>query len=189
MRTTVLMAVVMFNSIKMLPSPHRPPFLDVVEDADDEDGGGDQEQQHDQQDLCIVLLKSKKFCHFYLQEPFHIELGLDFEPVLAVKLVLAQLAVTLTLTSRPVLCLGICKEFEKIGGYDVLVYCQSDIVIAIRMNMNADCYLELDTSQPCEFWYHLFTEVHLISKGIREPPGKYRIRLSESPNLHNCVIL
>ena len=87
--------------VKMLTSPHRPPFLDVVEDADDEDGGGDQEQQHDQQDLCIVLLKSKKFCHFYLQEPFHIELGLDFEPVLAVKLVLAQLAVTFTFTSRP----------------------------------------------------------------------------------------
>ena len=107
MRTTVLMVVMMFNSIKMLPSPHRPPFLDVVEDADDEDGGGDQEQQHDQQDLCIVLLKSKKFCHFYLQEPFHIELGLDFEPVLAVKLVLAQLAVTFTFTSRPAVDLGI----------------------------------------------------------------------------------
>ena len=106
-RTTVLMVVMMFNSIKMLPSPHRPPFLDVVEDADDEDGGGDQEQQHDQQDLCIVLLKSKKFCHFYLQEPFHIELGLDFEPVLAVKLVLAQLAVTFTFTSRPAVDLGI----------------------------------------------------------------------------------
>ena len=108
MRTTVLMVVV--RVVKMLPSPHRPPFLDVVEDADDEDGGGDQEQQHDQQDLCIVLLKSKKFCHFYLQEPFHIELGLDFEPVLAVKLVLAQLAVTFTFTSRPVLCLGRCKD-------------------------------------------------------------------------------
>ena len=124
MRTTVLMVVMMFNSIKMLPSPHRPPFLDVVEDADDEDGGGDQEQQHDQQDLRIVLLKSKKFCHFYLQEPFHIELGLDFEPVLAVKLVLAQLAVTLTFTSRPVVDLGI-KSLKR--------------------------YF-INTSQPCEFW-------------------------------------
>ena len=99
--------MVVVIAVKMLPSPHRPPFLDVVEDADDEDGGGDQEQQHDQQDLCIVLLKSKKFCHFYLQEPFHIELGLDFEPVLAVKLVLAQLAVTFTFTSRPAVDLGI----------------------------------------------------------------------------------
>ena len=105
MRTTVLMVVVIV--VEMLPSPHRPPFLDVVEDADDEDGGGDQEQQHDQQDLCIVLLKSKKFCPFYLQEPFHIELGLDFEPVLAVKLVLTQLAVTFTFTSRPVVDLGL----------------------------------------------------------------------------------